>query len=138
MWKQLDQQNKELEEKRKQFEKEKAQYEEEQKSNDKKGLERSDSSSRSLKYVFNHFKNVQQANCTHLWLIVRCTDQKYFLTKQWSANIKSFSQVIPTFSFTILHILAACFANYLQFLGVSSVTFPHLKKTTETPLSLLS
>lgn len=56
MWKQLDQQNKELEEKRKQFEKEKAQYEEEQKSNDKKGLERSDSSSRSLKYVFNQFK----------------------------------------------------------------------------------
>ena len=49
MWKQLDQQNKELEEKRKQFEKEKAQYEEEQKSNDKRGLERSDSSSRSLK-----------------------------------------------------------------------------------------
>ena len=49
MWKQLDQQNKELEEKRKQFEREKAQYEEDQKSNDKKGLERSDSSSKSLK-----------------------------------------------------------------------------------------
>lgn len=49
MWKQLDQQNKELEEKRKQFEREKAQYEEEQKSNGQKGLERSDSSSKSLK-----------------------------------------------------------------------------------------
>lgn len=49
MWKQLDQQNKELEEKRKQFERERAQYEEDQKSNDKKGLERSDSSSKSLK-----------------------------------------------------------------------------------------
>ncbi|KAK2559785.1 Septin-7 [Acropora cervicornis] len=49
MWKQLDQQNKELEEKRKQFEKEKAQYEEEVRGNDKKGLERSDSTSRSLK-----------------------------------------------------------------------------------------
>ena len=49
MWKQLDQQNKELEEKRKQFEREKAQYEEEHKNIDKKGLERSDSSSRSLK-----------------------------------------------------------------------------------------
>lgn len=49
MWKQLDQQNKELEEKRKQFEKEKAQYEEELRGNDKKGLERSDSTSRSLK-----------------------------------------------------------------------------------------
>lgn len=51
MWKQLDQQNKELEEKRKQFEKEKAQYEEEVRGNDKKGLERSDSTSRSLKSV---------------------------------------------------------------------------------------
>ena len=49
MLKQLDQQNKELEEKRKQFERERAQYEEDQKSNDKKGLERSDSSSKSLK-----------------------------------------------------------------------------------------
>lgn len=49
MWKQLDQQNKELEEKRKQFEREKAQYEEEQKNNKEKGLERSDSSSKSLK-----------------------------------------------------------------------------------------
>ncbi|CAH3194965.1 unnamed protein product [Porites evermanni] len=49
MWKQLDQQNKELEEKRKQFEREKAQYEEEQKNSGQKGLERSDSSSKSLK-----------------------------------------------------------------------------------------
>ncbi|KAM7441283.1 Septin 4 [Porites harrisoni] len=51
MWKQLDQQNKELEEKRKQFEREKAQYEEEQKNSGQKGLERSDSSSKSLKSV---------------------------------------------------------------------------------------
>ncbi|RMX56635.1 hypothetical protein pdam_00002427 [Pocillopora damicornis] len=49
MWKQLDQQNKELEEKRKQFEREKGHYEEELKSNGLKGLERSDSSSKSLK-----------------------------------------------------------------------------------------
>ncbi|XP_022786669.1 septin-7-like isoform X2 [Stylophora pistillata] len=49
MWKQLDQQNKELEEKRKQFEKERGQYEEELKSNGLKGLERSDSSTKSLK-----------------------------------------------------------------------------------------
>ncbi|XP_058954733.2 septin-7 isoform X1 [Pocillopora verrucosa] len=51
MWKQLDQQNKELEEKRKQFEREKGHYEEELKSNGLKGLERSDSSSKSLKSV---------------------------------------------------------------------------------------
>lgn len=49
MWKQLDQQNKELEEKRKQFERERGHYEEELKSNGLKGLERSDSSSKSLK-----------------------------------------------------------------------------------------
>lgn len=51
MWKQLDQQNKELEEKRKQFERERGHYEEELKSNGLKGLERSDSSSKSLKSV---------------------------------------------------------------------------------------